>query len=102
MDFSVLAEHRIKLEESEKKDKYFDFTKELKKKKRRNIKMTIITMVIGAFSKGLFKGLEDLEVGGRGKTIKITEFLRTTRILRWVLEIWGELPSLKLQRKTIS
>ena len=45
--------------------------------------------MIGAFgtiTKGLLKGLEDLEVGGRVKTIKMTALLRTARILRRVLE----------------
>ena len=44
--------------------------------------MTIIPIVIGAFgttTKGLLKGLEDLEVGGIVET-------RTTRILRRVME----------------
>ena len=31
MDFSVLIDHRIKLEESEKKDKYLDLIRKLKK-----------------------------------------------------------------------
>ena len=31
MDFVVPADHRVKLEESEKKEKYFDFARELKK-----------------------------------------------------------------------
>ena len=31
VDFAVMANHRIKLKESEKKDKYLDFAKELKK-----------------------------------------------------------------------
>ena len=31
MDFAVLADHRVKLKESEKKDKYLDLTWELKK-----------------------------------------------------------------------
>ena len=31
VDFAVQAEHRLKLKESEKKDKYPDFTRELKK-----------------------------------------------------------------------
>ena len=60
VDFAVLAEHRIKLKECEKKDKYLDLARELKKKC--NIKVTIIRIVIGAFStviKGLLKGLED-------------------------------------------
>ena len=44
---------------------------------------------IGAFgtiTKGLLKGLEDLEVGGQVETIQMTALLRTARILRWVLE----------------
>ena len=31
MDFADLADHRIKLKECEKKDKYFDLARELKK-----------------------------------------------------------------------
>ena len=51
--------------------------------------VTIIPIVIGAFetvSKGLLKGLEDLEVGGRVETIQTTALLRTARILKRVLE----------------
>ncbi len=36
------------------------------------MKVTIVTIVIGAFgtvTKGLLKGMEDLEAGGRVKTI---------------------------------
>ena len=53
------------------------------------MKVTIIPIVIGAFgsvAKGLLKGLEDLEVGGRVETIQITALLKTVRILRSVLE----------------
>ena len=35
----------------------------------------------------IFKGLEDLEVGGRVETIQTTALLRMARILRRVLEI---------------
>ena len=31
VDFAVLVDHRIKMKESEKKDKYLDLVKELKK-----------------------------------------------------------------------
>ena len=65
VDFAVLADHRIKLKECEKRDKYLDLARELKK--LWNMKVTIIPIVIGAFgtvTKGLLKGLEDLEVGG--------------------------------------
>ena len=70
MDFAVLADHRIKLKECEKKDEYLDLAKQLKK--LWNIQETIIPIVICAFgtvTKGLLKGLEDLEVGGRVETI---------------------------------
>ncbi len=87
VDFAVPADHRVKLKESEKKDKYLDLARELKK--LWNMKVTIIPIVIGAFgtvTKGLIKGLEDLEVGGRVETIQTTTLLRTARILRRVLE----------------
>ena len=64
--------------------------------------VTIVPIVIGALgtvTKGLLEGLEDLEVGGRVETIQKTAFLRTARILRRVLETWGDLLSLKLQWK---
>ena len=57
------------------------------------MKVTIVPIVIGAFGtiiKGLLKGLEDLEVGGRVETIQMTAFLRTARILSQVLETWGD------------
>ena len=69
------------------------------------MKVTIVPIVIGAFrtiTKGLLKGLEDLEVGGRVETIQMTALLRTVRILRKVLETWGDLVSLKLKWKPIS
>ena len=59
-------------------------------------------VAFGTASKGLLKGLEDLEVGGRVETIQMTVLLRTARILRRVLETWGDFLSLKLQWKTIS
>ena len=101
VDFAVLADYRIK--ESEKKDKYLDLARELKK--LWNMKVTIVSIVIGALgtvTKGLLKGLEDLEVSGRVETIQMTALLRTARKLRRVLETWGDLLSLKLQWKTIS
>ena len=102
VDFAVPADHRIKLKECEKKDKYLDLARELKK--LWNMQVTIIPIVIGAFrtvTKGLLKGREDLEVGGRVETIQTTALLRTARILRRVLETWRDLLSLRLQWKTI-
>ena len=91
------------LKESEKKDNYLNLARELKK--LWNMKVTIVPILIGAFgtiTKGLLKGLEDLEVGGRVETIQTTALLRTARNLRRVLENWGYLLSLKLQWKTIN
>ena len=86
VDFAVPADHRMNLKECEKKDKYLDLPRELKK--LWNMQVTIIPIVIGAFgteTNGLLKGLEDLEVGRRVKTIQTTALLRTARILRRVL-----------------
>ena len=69
VDFAVPADHRIKLKECEKKDKYLDLARELKK--LWNMQVTIIPIVI----EGLQKGLEGLEVGGRVETIQTTALL---------------------------
>ena len=53
------------------------------------MKVTIVPIVTGALgtvTKGLLKGLEDLEVSGLVETIQTTALLRTARILRRVLE----------------
>ena len=87
VDFAVQADHRIKLKECEKKDKYLSLARELKK--LWNMKVTFISIATGAFrtvTKGLQKGLEDLEVGRRVETVKTTTLLKTARILRRVPE----------------
>ena len=47
VDFAVPADHRLKLKECEKKDKYLDLSRELKK--LWNMQVTIKPIVIGAF-----------------------------------------------------
>ena len=99
VDFAIPADHRIKLKECEKRDKYLGLATELKK--LWNMKVTIILIVISAFGTvtiGLFKGLEDLNVGGRVETIQTTALFKTTRIQRRILEtcchsISSEIPS---------
>ena len=69
------------------------------------MKVTIVPIVIGALgivTEELLKGLEDLEIGGRVETIQTTALLMTAKILRRVLETWGDLLSLNLQWKIIS
>ena len=85
VDFAVPADHRINLKQSEKKDKYLDLARELKKLWNMIVTiMPIVTGALGTITKGLLKGLEDLEVGGRVETIQTTALLRTARILRRV------------------
>ena len=76
VNFAIPADHRINLTKSEKKYKYLDLARELKK--LWNKKVTIVPIVIGALgtiTKGLLKGLEDLEGGGRVETIQTTALL---------------------------
>ena len=83
VDFAVPADHRVKLKESEKRDKYQDLSRELKK--LRNMKVTMISVVIGVLhtvTKVLILGLEHLEIRGRVKTIQTTPLLRSARISR--------------------
>ena len=73
VNFAVPADNRIKLKECEKRDKYLDLARELKK--LWNMKVTIIPIVIGDFgtvTEGLLKGLEDLEVDSQVETIQTT------------------------------
>ena len=83
-----------------KSDRYLDLARELKK--IWIMKVTVIPIVIGELGtipKGLVKGRKDLEIRGQVETIQMTVLLRLARILRWVLEIWGDLLPLKLQWK---
>ena len=60
------------------------------------MKVTVIPIVIGALGtviKELVQGQEDLEIKGRVETIQTTALLRSARILRKVLESWGDLLS---------
>ena len=87
MDFAVLADHRVKLKESEKKDKYLDLAWELKE--LWNMKVIVIPIVIGVLgtvTKGLIQGLENLEIREWAETIQTSALLRLTRILRRVME----------------
>ena len=74
------------MKESEKKDKYRDLAREIKK--LLNMKVTVISIVIGAHgtvTKGLVKELEDLEIRGRVETI-LTTALPEYREESWKLE----------------
>ena len=69
------------------------------------MKVLVIPIVIGALGmipKGLVKELEELEIRGRADTIQTKLLLRSARILRRVLDTWGDLLSLRLQWRTIN
>ena len=92
VDFAVPADHKVELKENKKRDKYLDLACELKK--LWNMKVIVIPIVIGALgtvTKGLLLGLEKLEIIGQVKTIQTTALLRSARILRRILVIWGDL-----------
>ena len=85
----------MKTKESKKKKKKRD--KKLhpawELRKLRNILVTVIPAEIFALqtvNKGLEMGQEELKIGGRIETIQTAALLRSTRILRRVLEIWGD------------
>ena len=85
MDFPVPGDYRVKLKESEKKDKYLDLARELKK-----LCIPIVIDALSTVTKGLIQGLEDLEIRGQVETIQTTALLRSARKLRRVLETWGD------------
>ena len=68
MNFAVPADHRINLKESEKKDKYLDFAKELKTCETWKWRLYQI-----AVTKELVKGIIDLEIRGWVETIQTTK-----------------------------
>ena len=75
VDFAVPADHWAKLKENEKKDKYLDLARELKK--LWNMKVTIIPIVIyalGTVAKIWLKGLEGLEIRRRLKPSKLLRY----------------------------
>ena len=66
VDFAIFADHRVKLKESEKSDKYLDLAREQKKLGNRQV--TVIPIVIGALgriTKDSVQGLDDLEIRRR-------------------------------------
>ena len=77
MNFAVPVDHREKIKESKKRDKYLDFAR--KKNKLWNTKVTAITTVIGAPEKIpeiLVKRLDNLEIRRHVETIWTTVLLR--------------------------
>ena len=94
MDFAVPTYHRIELKQDEKKYKYQDLDREFKKTVEHECE--ILAGASSTVTKVLLKELEVMKINGQVETIQTTTLLRTARILRRVLETWGDLLSLKL------
>ena len=87
MNFAVPDSHRVKLKETEKKDKYLDLARESEKLWNMEVSMIpIVISALGTVTKELVQGLEELEIRGRVETIYTTVLLKPARILRRVLE----------------
>ena len=72
VDLAVSAGHKIKLKENEKKDQYLDFARGLKNLwNMKVIFLSIASGALGTVTKGLVKGLEDLEIRGRVETSQL-------------------------------
>ena len=101
VDFAVSADNGVKIKENEMRDKYLNLVIELEKKVW-NMKVTVIPVVIGALGmilKSLVRWLEELEIRGQSEIIETTALLGTARVLRRVLETWGDLRRLAVTTK---
>ena len=78
MDFNVLADHRVKLKESEKKDKYLDLIRELKKTTEHESDDDTNCNWCSCYNHQRI-GRGDLEIRGRVETIQTTALLRSEK-----------------------
>ena len=88
VNFSVQADNRVKIIDSEKRDKYLDFARELRK--LWNNIVTVIQIVVVALWK-FTKDFEKLEIRGKIETVQTTA-LKSATILTL---IWKTLQGLK-------
>ena len=104
MCFTVPADHRIKLKESDKKDKYLDLAKKWKNMEHEGDNLPIMIGAFGIVIKGLLKGRsttrdhpnDSIIVNGQN-----TE--KNPGDLRWlaVIQTSGKIQQLKLMWKTL-
>ena len=88
----------VKIKDNEKRDKYLDLIRELRK--LWNMRMIpVVINVLWTVPKVFEKQLEELEIRGLTETIQTTPLIKLVRILRRVLETWGDLLSLEIHWK---
>ena len=81
MDLAVSADHRVKLKEKEKKDKYINLAGELKKETW-NMKVTFLPVIIdalGTVTERLLKGLGNKKMSGDHPNYCIIEIDQNTK-----------------------
>ena len=103
VDFTVPEDHRVKIKENEKRGKYLDLTRELRK--LRNMKATEIPIVIGTLEtvpEGFEGGLKESENRKPIETIQMTALLGSARIFSRVLVTRRDLLSFEILRITSS
>ena len=91
VDFSVPARLTVKLKEIKKEISTLTLPENWKT--LWNMKVTIIPVVIGVVvtvRKWTVQGVEDLKIRRRVETIQITTLLRAVRILKRIVETWGD------------
>ena len=96
----IITSRLIKFIEIEKRDEYVDLAWDLKKQKNKEHKSdgyANCDWYTCNNLQGLVKELEDLKIREQVGTIQTIALIRLARILRRVLETWGDLLSLKLQ-----
>ena len=88
MDFAIPADHRVKVKEREKRDKYLDLARELKKKtmEQEDVGDTSCNWCSRNNLKRIGKGTGKLGNKRTSRDHPITALLRSTRISRRVLE----------------
>ena len=103
VDFAVPTDYRVKLKESEKRDKYFDFAREVKK--LWNMKVTFIPIVIGYLGTVTEREWRTLKSEDEWTPSKLLHYWNQPEYCEesWRHEkTWRDMLSLKTQWKTIS
>ena len=82
-----IVDHRVKIKENNKRDKYLDLARE--RNNLWNKKVTVIPIKLGALGtvlKSLVRGLKESEIRGPTETMSTTAILRSARVLERILE----------------
>ena len=98
VDFAVPVDPREKLKESEKRDNYLDLARELEKTiEHENDGDTNCNGRARYSHQRIFTGTGRLEIRGRVETTQTITLMILAKILRRVIETWGDLLSFRLQ-----